>query len=64
MENRTKVDYKYKVAEVESGSWTAETRPEAIEDVLNQETKGEWEHVETVTTGPNNKVKVIFRKPV
>jgi hypothetical protein len=47
---------------VKSG-WADETGPEAIEDVLNQETKGEWEYVDTVNTGPNNKVQVIFRKP-
>jgi hypothetical protein len=63
MKNEATTDYEYKVAEVEEGTWEVVAGREAIEDTLNEETKGEWEYVDTVTIGGENRPQVIFRRP-
>jgi hypothetical protein len=63
MKDEATTDYEYKVAKVEEGTWEVAAGAEAIEDTLNEETKGEWTYVDTVTVGTDNEPQVIFRRP-
>lgn len=66
MEDATNTNYEYKVAKVERDYQSDRHDPEDIQDTLNEETKGEWEYVDAVTTGATDMTKlvqVIFRRP-